>query len=115
MAGEYPRPAAMSFDRAIGIAFEGCACRAAFHVGALEWLCERGFTPAAVAGASSGSLVAAAVAMNRHAALRESWMELVGSAVCDWRRLLRARWPFQMTEIVSAAARRHFGDALMGD
>jgi predicted acylesterase/phospholipase RssA len=99
----------------VGIAFEGCACRAAFHVGALEWLSEHGFRAAAVAGASSGSLVAAAVAMNRHTELRAAWMDLVGSPVCDWRRLLRARWPFRMTEIVSGAAKRHFGDALMAD
>jgi predicted acylesterase/phospholipase RssA len=115
MAGEYSRPVALSFDPTVGIAFEGCACRAAFHVGALEWLCEHRFQPAAVAGASSGSLVAAAVATNRHAGLREAWMDLVGRPVCDWSRLLRARWPFQMTEIVSAAARRHFGDALMAE
>jgi predicted acylesterase/phospholipase RssA len=99
----------------VGIAFEGCACRAAFHVGALEWLSEHGFRAAAVAGASSGSLVAAAVAMNRHDGLRAAWMDLVGSPICDWRRLLGARWPFRMTEIVSAAARRHFGDAVMAD
>src|SRR3954453_19116382 len=103
------------FDGAIGVAFEGCACRAAFHVGALEWLRERGFRAAAAAGASSGSLVAAALATNRHATLRRAWMELMDHAVCDWRRLLRARWPFQMTEIVSAAAQRHFGAALMAD
>jgi predicted acylesterase/phospholipase RssA len=107
--------AVSSFDPTLGIAFEGCACRAAFHVGALEWLTEHGFRPAAVAGASSGSLVAAALATNRSERLREAWMELVGSSVCDWRRLLRARWPFRMTEIVAGAARRHFGDAEMTD
>jgi predicted acylesterase/phospholipase RssA len=103
------------FAPAIGIAFEGCACRAAFHVGAFEWLTEHGFRAAAVVGASSGSLVAAAVAMNRAAGLRSAWMDLVGSPVCDWRRLTRARWPFRMTEIVSGAAKRHFGDAMMAD
>ena len=105
----------LSFDPTLGIAFEGCACRAAFHVGALEWLSEHGFRAAAVAGASSGSLVAAAVAMNGGDGLRGAWMELVGGPVCDWRRLMRARWPFRMTEIVSAAAKRHFGGATMGD
>ena len=111
--GEQARDA--SFDPGLGIAFEGCACRAAFHVGAVEWLTENGFRPAAVAGASSGSLVAAALATNRDDRLREAWMELVGSAVCDWRRLLRARWPFRMTEIVAGAAQHHFGDAKMTD
>ena len=105
----------MTFAPSIGIAFEGCACRAAFHVGALEWLREHGFRPAAVTGASSGSLVAAAVATDRADALRDAWMEVVGSRVCDWRGLLRARWPFRMTEIVAGAARRHFGSAAMRD
>jgi NTE family protein len=103
------------FDSALGIAFEGCACRAAFHVGAIEWLNEQGFRPSAVAGASSGSIVAAAVAMGGVGELREAWMDVVGSAVCDWRRLLRGRWPFMMTEIVAGAARRRFGDAVMAD
>jgi len=103
------------FDPSLGIAFEGCACRAAFHVGALEWLTEQGFRPAAVAGASSGSLVAAALATNRSDRLRDAWTELVGSVVCDWRRLLRGRWPFRMTEIVAGAARRHFADTRMSD
>ena len=106
---------ALSFDPSLGIAFEGCACRAAFHVGAIEWLSDQGFRPAAVVGASSGSIVAAALAMGRAGELREAWMEVAGSAVCDWRRVLRARWPFLMTEIVSGAARRRFADALMAD
>lgn len=105
----------VSFDASLGIAFEGCACRAAFHVGAIEWLSEQGFRPAAVAGASSGSLVAAALATGRIGELRQAWMEVAGSTVCDWRRLLRARWPFMMTEIVSGAARRRFADALMAE
>ena len=106
---------ALPFDPSLGIAFEGCACRAAFQVGAIEWLDEQGFLPIAVAGASSGSIVAAALAMGRVDELRDAWMEVAGSAVCDWRRLLRARWPFMMTEIVSGAARRRFADALMAD
>jgi NTE family protein len=105
----------MPFDPHLGVAFEGCACRAAFHVGAIEWLTEHGFRPAAVAGASSGSLIAASLAMGQVGELREAWMEVAGSAVCDWRRLLRARWPFLMTEIVSGAARRRFADARMAD
>ncbi|MGH9139827.1 MAG: patatin-like phospholipase family protein [Vicinamibacterales bacterium] len=103
------------FDPSLGIAFEGCACRAAFHVGAIEWLREHGFRPAAVAGASSGSIVAAALAMGTVDDLRGAWMELVGRSVCDWRRLFHGRWPFMMTEIVSGAARRRFGDAVMAD
>jgi hypothetical protein len=29
--------------------------------------------------------------MNRHEGLRAAWMDLVGSPVGDWRRVLRAR------------------------
>jgi predicted acylesterase/phospholipase RssA len=105
----------VSFDSTLGIAFEGCACRAAFQVGAIEWLSEQGFQPAAAAGASSGSIVAAALALGRVGELREAWMEVAGSAVCEWRRVLRGRWPFLMTEIVGGAARRRFADALMAD
>jgi predicted acylesterase/phospholipase RssA len=105
----------LPFDPSLGIAFEGCACRAAFHIGAIEWLSEQGFRPAAVAGASSGSLVAAVLAQGRVDELREAWMEVTGSTVCDWRRPLRGRWPFLMTEIVGGAARRRFADALMAD
>jgi predicted acylesterase/phospholipase RssA len=103
-----PRPA-------FGIAFEGCACRAAFHVGAIEWFAEHKLLPAAVAGASSGALIAAATAVGRVGELRPVWTALFGSRVCDLRRLLRGRWPFRMSEIVGGAATRYFGDRLMAD
>jgi predicted acylesterase/phospholipase RssA len=99
----------------IGIAFEGCGCRAAFHVGALEWLAGHGVEFAAVAGASSGSLVAASVALGRIGDLRPAWMALLGTPVCDARRVLRGHWPFRMSEIVGGVAREYFGDLLIGD
>jgi predicted acylesterase/phospholipase RssA len=98
-----------------GIAFEGCGCRAAFHVGAIEWFVEHDLLPAAVAGASSGALIAAATAVGRVAELRPVWTGLFGSRVCDLRRLLRGRWPFRMSEIVGGAATRYFGDRLLAD
>ncbi len=96
-----------------GIAFEGCGCRAAFHVGVMEWFAERGFQPSAVAGASSGSVIAAAVALGRIEALRPAWQRLLGTPVFQWRRALRGRWPFAMTDIVGNAARSHFEGASM--
>ncbi len=99
----------------IGIAFEGCGCRAAFHVGAIEWLAAHGVRFAAVAGASSGALIAGAVALERTADLRPAWMELTGTRVCDPLRVLRARWPFRMSEIVGGAAHDYFGDTRLGD
>ena len=64
--------ACSSVDSSIGIALEGCACRAAFQVGAIEWLSEQGFRPAVAVGASSGSIVAAAMALGRGGELREA-------------------------------------------
>jgi NTE family protein len=99
----------------LGIAFEGCGCRAAFHVGALEWLTAEGLSFAAVAGASSGALVAAAAAIGRVADLGPAWRELSGTRVCDARRIWRGRWPFRMSEIVGEAAERYFGGLLLRD
>jgi predicted acylesterase/phospholipase RssA len=99
----------------VAIAFEGCGCRAAFHVGAAEWLAAHGVRFAAVAGASSGALVAGAVAVGRTSDLRPAWMDLIGTRVCDPRLLLRGRWPFRMSEIVGNAARDYFGDTRLGD
>lgn len=97
------------------IAFEGCGCRAAFHVGALEWFAANGVAFSACAGASSGALIAAAAALGRIDDLRPAWMTLLGTRVCEARRLLRGRWPFRMTEIVGGVARDYFGDRLIGD
>jgi len=99
----------------LGIAFEGCACRAAFHVGAIEWLAEHAIMPGAAAGASSGAMIAAATAVGRVADLRPVWTELFGTPVCSFRRLLRGRWPYRMSEIVGGAATTYFGDALIAD
>jgi predicted acylesterase/phospholipase RssA len=98
-----------------GIAFEGCGCRAAFHVGAVEWLTSHDLMPDVVAGASSGALIAGAIAISRTSDLRSVWTELFGSRVCDARRLLRGRWPYRMSEIVGGVARRYFGERLLSD
>ena len=99
----------------VGIAFEGCGCRAAFHVGAMEWLHARGFRPAAVAGASSGAMIAAAVAVDRTEALRPAWMTLLGTPVFQLRRLRSLRWPFVMTDLVGTASREQLGQKTMQD
>src|SRR5262245_3480200 len=71
--------------------------------------------PDAVSGASSGALIAGALAIGRANELRSVWTELFGSRVCEPRRLLRLRWPFRMSEIVGGVARRYFADRLLGD
>jgi NTE family protein len=97
----------------IGMAFEGCGCRAAFHIGVIEWCADHDLMPGVVAGASSGAIIAAATAIGRVADLRHAWSELLDSRVCDFRRLLRGRWPFRMSEIVGDAATRYFGSRLL--
>jgi predicted acylesterase/phospholipase RssA len=94
---------------ALAIAFEGCGCRAAFHVGAVEFLESQGVRWRVVTGASSGSLIAAAVALERTGELRAAWSTLLGSRVFDVKRTLRGHWPFRMSEIVGEIATRHFG------
>jgi len=98
-----------------GIAFEGCGCRAAFHVGVVEWLATHDLMPDAVSGASSGALIAGALAIGRADDLRAVWTELFGSRVCDARRLMSGRWPFRMSEIVGAVVSRYFGERLLRD
>jgi predicted acylesterase/phospholipase RssA len=81
----------------------------------MEWLAAQGVEFAAAAGASSGALIAGAVAIARVGELRPAWMSLLGSRVCDPRRVLRGRWPFRMSEIVGNVARDYFGDRRVGD
>ena len=100
---------------ALAIAFEGCGCRAAFHVGAVEFLEGQGLTWGMVTGASSGSLIAAAVALRRTPELRGAWTDLLGARVFDGKRTLRGQWPFRMSEIVGDAATRYFGALRMCD
>lgn len=95
-----------------GIAFEGCAGKAAFHVGVADWMLTHKFRPAALAGSSSGAIVAAAFASGRAHTLLEAWMDVCDSRVFQPTRLLRAQWPFVMSDIVGDALRKHLGSQL---
>ena len=105
----------MVFAMGFGIAFEGCAAKAAFHVGVAEWMHERGLRPAAVCGASSGAIIASAIACRESAALRESWLEVGDQPVFQPRRLLRGGWPFAMSDIVGEAVRKALGQRRLSD
>jgi NTE family protein len=87
----------------LSVALEGCAGRAAFQIGALQWLADRGIRPGAVAGASAGSIVAAAVAFGRLDGLEDLWLGVAGSRVFRPERILRLGWPLAMSEIVGSA------------
>lgn len=99
----------------VPIAFEGCACRAAFHVGVAGWLQERGLVPPVMAGASSGSIVAALWSAGELEVLRELWLELAGvTTVFEPRRLLRGRWPGRMSHVLGGPLER-FSHLTMSD
>lgn len=98
-----------------GIAFEGCSCRAAFHVGVVEAFEESGLSPAAVAGASSGAMIAAGVALNRIGEMREHWRSLGGTSIFRPERLRRGRWPFVMSHLLADVLDDQLGDAMMGE
>ncbi len=101
--------------RDFGIAFEGCAGKAAFHVGVVDWMLRHGLKPSAVAGASSGSIVAAAIAAGRGSELTDVWMAAGGTPVFQPRRLLTGSWPFAMSDIVGNPVRAMLGGIRMDE
>ena len=94
----------------IGIVFEGCACRAAFHAGVAEALVAAGVPIGITAGASSGSIIAAAMAAGHGAGMADLWERTSGRSIVSWRRALHNRSPFDMSTIVRDALRESLGD-----
>ena len=92
----------------IGIAFQGCACRAAFHAGVAAGLAEAGIEVGISAGASSGSLIAVAVAAGRSRDLPAIWGGIAGRSVISLRRALWNRSLFDMSHLVRHALIDHF-------
>jgi NTE family protein len=93
----------------LGIAFQGCACRAAFHAGVAAALDEGGVPIGIASGASSGSLCAAGVAAGRARDLPSVWRSFAGRSVVSLRRALWNRSPFDMSHLVRHALREHLG------
>jgi predicted acylesterase/phospholipase RssA len=94
----------------LAIAFEGCACRSAFHAGIAFSLAKRGVHPRFAAGTSSGSLVAAAVATRRALELPAVWRSLSGRSVVSLRRAVWNRSIFDMSHLVRTTLRGLLGD-----
>lgn len=94
----------------LGIAFEGCAGRAAFSAGVAMRLEELGLMPHRIAGASSGAIVAAFVASGQAAELGPAWLSAAGQPVFLAREMSRFRWPFRMSRLVGDAVRTALGD-----
>lgn len=98
------------YDRlVIGVVFEGCACRAAFHAGVAAGLVEGGVPVGVTAGASSGSIIAAGLAAGRGRELPSLWEETGGRSIVSLRRTLHNRSPFDMSTIVRGALRAALG------
>jgi predicted acylesterase/phospholipase RssA len=87
----------------IAVVFEGCACRAAFHAGVAAGLTEAGVPIAISAGASSGAIVAAALAAGLGRELPALWEEVGGRSIVSLRRTVANRSPFDMSTIVRTA------------
>ncbi|MGB5209197.1 MAG: patatin-like phospholipase family protein [Gammaproteobacteria bacterium] len=95
---------------AFGIAFEGCAGRAAFHVGVVEGLLEINLQPDFVSGASAGAIVAACLASGKAQDLRKRWLAVGGSRVFCPEMMLRGQWPWRMSDILGQMLTQTFGD-----
>ena len=93
----------------LALAFEGCACRAAFHAGVAAALVERKLPVALTAGASSGSLIAVGVAAGRGGALPAVWRRLAGRSIVSLRRLVHNRSPFDMSTLVRRTLEESLG------
>jgi NTE family protein len=94
----------------LGVVFEGCACRAAFHAGVVDVLAQAGVTVGVTAGASSGAIAAAALASGQGADFARLYRSMSGRSIVSWRRVWHNRSPFDMSTIVRDALRESFGD-----
>lgn len=95
----------------LGLAFSGCAFRAAFHAGVAAALAEARLPIVTVAGASSGSVCAAAFAAGLGAALPDRWLDVSGRSIWQPRRLFHNRSPFDMSRLLRSTLRRTLGAA----
>jgi NTE family protein len=93
----------------IGVAFQGCACRAAFHAGVAAGLVENGVDVRLSAGSSSGSLCAVGLAAGRATELPQIWRSFGGRSVLSFRRARYNRSPFDMSHLVRHGLLEHFG------
>ncbi len=93
------------------LALPGCGCRIAFQFGVLAALDARGETFDVAAGASSGSLAAAAFAAKKCASGPAIVRAMGGTPVFSRRWLRSERSPFGMSRIVRTALEEHLPEA----
>lgn len=99
----------------VGMILEGCACRAAFHAGAVDRLHEKGVQIGGVAGSSSGSVIATGLAFGRQGKMVDTWRNWLGAQVFQPKRLFGGDVPFRMTEITRAAVTAVVGAAKLSE
>jgi NTE family protein len=97
------------------LSLPGCGCRGAFQFGVLERLGAAGESFDVAAGASSGSIAAAAYAAGRSADGPAIYRSLAGTAVFSPRWLLRERSFFGMSHIVRSALEEHLPERSIAD
>lgn len=97
------------------LSLPGCGCRGAFQFGVLSRLVAAGERFDVAAGASSGSIAAAAFAAGRSADGPAIYRSLAGTAVFSPRWLRRERSFFGMSHIVRSALEEHLPERSIAD
>ena len=95
------------------LSLPGCGCRGAFQFAVLARLEAAGERFDVAAGASSGSIAAAAYVAGKCSLGPEIYRSLAGTPVFSARWLASERSPFGMTRIVGDALREHLPEALI--
>ena len=103
-------PSTVAAPGTVGVVFEGCACRSAFAAGVGAELTRAGVPIAIVAGASSGSIIAAGMAAGLGPELPALWDQVGGRSIVSLRRMAYNRSPFDLSSIVHDAVRSAIGD-----
>jgi predicted patatin/cPLA2 family phospholipase len=97
------------------LSLPGCGCRGAFQFGVLARLVAAGERFDVAAGASSGSIAAAAYAAGRSTEGPAIYRALAGTPVFSARWLRRERSFFGMSHIVRAALEAHLPERAIAD
>ena len=99
----------------VGIAFEGCAIKVAFHIGVLQYIKEQGISLDMAAGASSGSIPATALAVGLPCNPREQWLSFMGARLVDLKRVFRGKWPTTLREFLLEGIAGYFGNVRLNE
>jgi NTE family protein len=93
----------------LGLAFEGCAFKAAFHAGVAAALAEHRVVTPLVAGASSGALIAVGIAAGRALDLPDVFRRFADRSLWSIRRALWNRSVCDMSHLLSTSLTQLLG------